>query len=229
MKKTQLQEKVRKIDELIKAEYGKNVILDGIVDHEKYLNAKFKILWILKEPHDKGGQQEWSMRDLIKDAKYSEGLNPDMKYTFTNIIYSTYSIFNNFVSWNEMDYMEDKPEMIEYLQKIALINIKKLPAGSSSKDNEIQSAYQKYRSIILKQIETFEPNIIIGGNTIKYIQEDLELSKFPKIEKDLIWYYLLDDKIVIDAYHPASRINNEQYCNSIIDAVKEWSNNKNNL
>ncbi len=165
----------------------------------------------------------WDMRHLIRDARYSNGLNPDMNSTFSPIIYATYGILNNFMIWDKMDYIIDNPNMIDILQNIALINIRKLSGGATSKDKEIQTAYNKYKSLILKQIEVFEPDIIIGGNTIKYLYDDLGLSNFQKKGNYPVDYYTSNEKIIIDAYHPAARIDKEQYCDSIVSSVKEWS------
>jgi len=94
MDKQSLIKKQVEIDNLINKKYkSKSVINDGIVDIDLYINAKYKILWILKEPHDDSKELiGWDMRDLLRDAKYYTGLNPDMKSTFPLIIYSTYSI-----------------------------------------------------------------------------------------------------------------------------------------
>jgi len=52
-------------------------------------------------------------------------------------------------------------ELIDILQNIALINIRKLPGNSSSDDKEIENAYTVHKSLLLKQIEIINPDIII--------------------------------------------------------------------
>lgn len=229
-----LNEKITEIEEEIYAQYDKQCIPDGIVDVEQYSKEPLKILWILKEPHDKGGQ-EWEMQDLIKNAGVSGQLNPDLKHTFPSIIYTTSGILHNFVQWDDMDYIKDKPQMIGELQKIALINIKKLPAKATSKDSEIQEAFNKYHEIIKMQIDAFKPNIIIGGNTIKYMLESnsdldiLNLKGINLIDKiEHIEYYPNKDRVIIDAWHPANMnkgLTQEIYCDGIINAAKDWFNN----
>ena len=231
---TELTKQIKEIDILIEKKYNINkefdyVILDGIVDIEKYLKSNFKILWILKEPHDKGEHGKFDMRHLLQDAKYKNGLNPNMKSTFTNIIYSTFGILNDFTSWNDIDDFRDNHDLIDVLQNIALINIRKLSGNSSSNDKEIKNTYIANKSLILKQIEIFNPNVIIGGGTISYLYSDLKLSKSRKKTLTKIGninnypkaYFTSDNKIIIETCHPAARVNQEQYCNNIINGVKE--------
>ncbi len=136
--------KIKEIEKEIEEQYGENCIPDGIVDVKKYQKEEYKILWILKEPHDKGRQENWDMRDLLKNAKYSQGLNPDLKYTFPSIIYTTYGILNGFKQWDDIDNIDENFGMIDILKRIAFINIKKLPAAATSKDSEIQAAFDNY-------------------------------------------------------------------------------------
>ncbi len=230
--KQRLIKKEAEIENLIKKSYNsKSVIKDGIVDIDLYIKAKYKILWVLKEPHDKSKELiGWDMRDLLNDAKYESGLNPDMKSTFPLVIYSTYSILNDLIVWDKIPYMKDDSDLIDILKSIAIINIKKLPASSQSKDNEIQDAYNQYKSIILKQIMDYEPDIIICGNTFKYMKEDLiELLelKEPKTQNYPTDHYYNDKKLVIDTYHPNQKsITHIKYFEGIIDAVKKWEKSK---
>lgn len=232
MEKIELKKFEDGIEEMIEKEYGKKCIPDGIVNIDKYLKAQYKILWILKEPHDKGGQ-DWKMRDLIRDAKYKDEnenyyLNPDMSKTFPSIIYTTFGILNEFKLWNDIAYIKDRPALIDCLENIALINIKKLPAGSTSKDSEIQEAFEEHKEFIDLQIKTYKPDIIIGANTIdNYMSEYFELEKLKRIKSiEYLHYYPTNDRVLIDAWHPANLIKGltqEKYCDGIINAAKDWA------
>jgi len=237
---TELKKQIKEIDKLIEKQYNINnefdyVILDGIVDVEKYLKSDLKILWILKEPHDKGEHGKFDMRHLIQDAKYVTGLNPNMKATFRNIIYSTFGILNNFISWKKIEDFRNNHELIDILQNIALINIRKLPGEARSKDKEIENAYIAHKLLLLKQIEIINPDVIIGGGTIKHLYTDLQLSKankktmtkFENIKNHPKAYFTADNKIIIETCHPAAKINQELYCNNIINGVKYWHSRMN--
>ncbi len=236
----ELKKQIKEIDMLIEKQYNINnefdyVILDGIVDVEKYLKSDFKILWILKEPHDKGEHGKFDMRHLIQDAKYKTGLNPNMKATFTNIIYSTFAILNNFISWKKIEDFRENNELIDVLQNIALINIRKLPGDASSDDKEIENTYNAHKLLLLKQIEIINPDIIIGGGTIKHLYTDLKLSKadkktltkFENVNNYPKAYFTADKKIIIETCHPAARVSQEVYCSNIINGVKYWHSHMN--
>jgi len=214
--------KSNEIDALVKdrmANKDENIfpVYDGIVNEKKYYKSKFKILWILKEPH---GEGNWDMKDFIGNR------NSLRKYTnwtrtFNPIIYITYSILNKFISYDEMFNIHQKPEMIDILQEIAFINLKKVPGTSISQSKIIKDAYEKYKDIILLQIETCSPDIIICGGTMSIIAKDLGIEG-KLISMDSIKYYQTRDKIYIDALHPNQRGVQEDYCNDIIITVKNW-------
>ena len=198
-------------------------VLDGIINSSEYSKVKYKILWILKEPH--GAKDEiWYMRDFIGDK------NELMKYpkwqsTFSNIIYVTYSILNGFKYYDDLDNISEKLEMIDILRKIAFINLKKIPGKSTSVYLDIKRAYEEHKKdIILPQIHLCNPNIVICGGTMSIISKDLGIDELT--EKNGIKYFATDDKIYIDTYHPNQRGSQEDYCNSIINIVKDWSLNK---
>ena len=213
-------------------------ILDGIIDIEKYLAAKFKILWILKEPYDDfdddgtpfGGG--WDLKEVIKSNNsihnYSGG-----KPTFKPMLYTSWGILNDFCLWDDMGNVEKEPSMLDALKSIAYINVKKLPGHKSSYYKVINDAYSQHKDILLKQIEFINPDIIIGGGTLGLFLDDLGLSRKDAIRFKGINYFIKDKKILIEAYHPAQRtsttgVKQEMYCNDIITAVENWAsfNNK---
>ena len=73
-----LQKKCDEIEKQINEIKGpnKNIlpISDGIINVEKYLKAKFKILWILKESNDveNGEGGDWSLPEKINEKSWAE-------------------------------------------------------------------------------------------------------------------------------------------------------------
>lgn len=220
--------KTNEIDALVKSKMTNEAediypVCDGIVKEKEYSQSKFKILWILKEPHDKEGG-DWDMKKFIGDKKELMSY-PNWKRTFNPIIYVTFSILNNFMVYDDMYNIPDKPEMIDILRNIAFINLKKIPGETVSQHHVIKEAYEKYKDIILQQIETYNPEIIICGGTMSFIAKDLGVDG-KLIDQDSIKYFSTSDKIYIDALHPNQRGCQEDYCNDIINAAKIWSDNK---
>lgn len=238
---TDLQIKVAEINKLVNEKIISDIpdtypITDGIIDVEKYLNAKYKILWILKEPYDEfdddgkpyGGG--WGLDEAIRTKHSIHEFNSG-RQTFKPMIYTSFGILNSFCLWDDMDDIEKDPTMLDALKSIAYINVKKLPGFRTSNRKVIEYAYQQHKEILLKQIEYYNPDIIIGGSTLYNFYRDLNITKDDFQRNDSVNYLIRDNKIFIDAYHPAQRtgttgISAEKYCNDIINSVKKWATNK---
>ena len=190
-------------------------IYDGVYDVEKYLASSPRIMWILKEPYD----------DFTSEGKPTGGgwaiydcFTPEKAWkckTWHRVIYATYGIINH------CKYDKNKRDlnMAEVLQQIAYINISKIPAFSQSIDRDIQSKYRIWRLLLIKQISTYNPQILIFGNTFKYFKSDLigNNTEPQKRIDGVIDIYKKEEKLFLDAYHPQSRLNEELYVNSIIE------------
>jgi len=207
-------------------------ITDGIIDLERYLKAKYKILWILKEPYDEIDENDepygggWNI---------SEGLLPKMSFceftggkrTFKPMIYVSWGILNDFCCYNDMSDVEEEPTMLEALKSVAYINVKKLPGLTRSHNPAIESAYEDHKDILHKQIEVIDADIIIGGSTLYNFYSYLGISRGEMQRNESVHFMAKGNKLYVDAYHPAQRTSStglsmEHYCDGIILAVKQW-------
>jgi hypothetical protein len=199
-----------------------DIVTDGIVNLKSYNAAKYKILWVLKEANEEGGTGGWSItKKLIRNARDGNKLLKGLANTFTKIIYTTYGILHN-LPWDGMDYIKDKPEMIDVLSSIAYINIKKFPGAAVAVSNELTDAYERDKHIILHQIESYDPDIIICGGTIGYLRSDLGLDEGRMFAGECE-YYIQEDKLVIGAGHPASRVRSDWYVDGIVKAAQAFA------
>lgn len=203
-------QKERNIDELIG---------DGISNIEEYYITSPKILWILKEAYGKGG-------GIIADLFYPEfmlGTHRSLG-TWHPIIYTSYAILNNNITcYDDMSFIREEPAMIDVLQKIAFINVSKFPGGTTSKNYKISQAYLQDKAVLLEQIKVFNPDIIIGGNTIKNFVPDLGLNEETRKYDEYI-FWLKNGKIYIDADHPSRKRGiewQEEYVDSILNIVRK--------
>lgn len=198
-------------------------VYDGINDFEQYLNAKYRILFILKEPYEgkNGTGGDWAIKNILGKGGYKRASR-----TFYPLMYISCGILNNFCLWSDMDDVQDDFEaMNSYLYKVAYINISKLPALNPPRTNfsDIVSAYNKDKEndcIILKQIDAYQPDIIIGCGIHNLLAEDLELyqpdhktgyrsKKYPNL-------------IYIGTNHPAQMSESQQeYVDYVINVAKE--------
>lgn len=210
-----LDEKIHKIDE--------NAFVDGIINFEKYSESPLKILWILKEPNSTEGKLDW--REEIGLIPTYNGNLGAFEKTFAPIVYISYGLIHK-KKWNEINWIEDEPEIVNCLEEIAFININKTPGGSRSNDAFLEQQYQSYYKDIVKgQIINFNPNIIIGGNAIKFIIGDLKeiypsltYQKHVKSSNLGIHKSDSDNLLVFDARHPQNTSSSREiYCSDIID------------
>ncbi len=198
---------ITEIDKLFdKIKYNKvKPVQDGIIDVDQYSKAKFRILWILKEANSKdfGG---WDLRSFI--ANDLLGYH-NWRRTYNLITYITWGIFNDFPKWQKQS-RKWEAEHSTILQKIAIINLKKIPGASSSSDSAIISEFQNNKEIIFKQVEASNPDIIIFGGTKKYLNQ----NDFNKIKDN-------NKRIVVSAFHPNTRKSHQVYYENVINHIKD--------
>lgn len=202
-------------------------ITDGVYDIAAYLSS-IKVMWVLKEPYDdfKDGKPYGGGWEVYEAFDYNGAW---ANRTWQPIIYSMYGLFYN-LHWQDMDYIRDKPEMVNILKRLAYINISKMPAHKQTNDAMLWEYYEIWRPILLKQIEIYAPDVIVFGNTFRYFKRDLvgEETQPDKIFDDYSFCtYHKNDTLLIDAYHPnQKRITRETYVNTIIDLVRESDGGK---
>jgi hypothetical protein len=222
------------IDKYVKLFYpkiskNKKPILDGITDVEKYVSnemrGKPKICWVLKEPYDEKDGYGGGF-DLRKSHhKYTRMKYHDFGPTWRTVGIISYSILNNCMPLKEILELESR-EYMQSLLDISFINISKMPSktGPEIKDKDLWEHYESWRPILNWQLEKYDPNIIIFGNTDKLFWDDLELGKGIYKKNKNGDYVLKDGKMYILVYNPGQRtISREDYFNGIINAVKKGS------
>ncbi len=122
-----------------------------------------------------------------------------------------------------MDYIQNAPQMANVLKRIAYININKLPANKRSPWQAVEKAYNRYRPILLKQIEVYEPKVVIGGNTLQHFAQDLHFDSLETEIRKTLTSYRSSKTIYIDAYHPVQPpCKRHIYVDEIIHAVENW-------
>ncbi|HQL71113.1 MAG TPA: hypothetical protein PLA77_09790, partial [Bacteroidales bacterium] len=111
-------------------------IKDGIVDLEKYNQAKYKILWILKEGNvDENDKEiERDICDEFRNNKHKE--NACAIPTFRKVIYASFGILYPEISWREIPSANS--DGYEIIKEIAYINLNKYPGGNFSNKNTIE-------------------------------------------------------------------------------------------
>lgn len=217
-KQSEITEQIKKISE----ERDEHFVIDGIINPEKYLKAKYRILWLLKEPV---GGSSWSYLEEFNNKtdwfrKYSLA-NP----TLRRIIYTSYAILKG-NQWSDIPYANEE-EGLDIIQEIAFINIKKSPGDSISEYNTIQEHYYKNKELLKQQIDLCNADIIIFGNTLQYFDKDLFNGLTQAEKQQTNWGNVFFDtgkKLYIHTWHPAVRgagFNDKDYVMDIVNIVKQ--------
>lgn len=211
-------------------------ITDGLSDIKKYLKSDIKIMWILKEPYEDydgdiyyGGG--WSITDDVINVKPHELLEGASRNTWLPIAYISEGVRNGISNVTEIKDTE-KSILCEDLQSIAYINLSKIPQGPTTDDKTLPWKYKFWKEIIEKQIKLYKPDVIIFGNTLTYIMDDLPGGywDYPTSDVPFSSWKILQNRssLYIGAYHPQySRrgLNGctvETYCETIINLILEY-------
>ena len=189
------------------------IITDGIVDENQYLSSKYKILYVMKEVN---GGEVWDLRKFL----YQGG----RWQTWDNVARWTQGILNldKEYSWKEL--LKDNKERREtYLKKIGSINLKKTGGGHTSVDKEISKAALENEEIIKKQIELYNPDIIIccgtAGNFVNSILDPKEINW--TMTQRGVEYIKDKGKTILSFAHPEARIRDAYLYYALVDAVRE--------
>lgn len=208
-----------------------NPIYDGVCDLEQYLSCGKRIMWIMKEAWDSSWEENgieyiggggWSMVGCFSGYGVDGKLPKDNTWkqnSLQSIIYAMYGYFNN-KKFQDMDMIKSNKSMANILQQIAYINISKMPGRKNSNDKDILQSYRTWKNILFKQIDLYNPEIIICANTFKYFQKDLEINDLID-ENEVLNTYTKDGRLWLDAYHPNQRkVSREWYVNSILKTIR---------
>ena len=178
---------------------------DGVIDEEKFRNARWRILFVLKEPNHqmkttKGGDIRCWLR-----GKQVGRAGVMLRY---NLARWAHAILNNFAD----DLTCGKRERQDSLLRTAVINLKKVEGGRSV-DMGIVGWYAREDCELLReQIKLIIPDLIVAGGTFPLLSRLLELPKTSGKEKQSTVYSSEYQAWVIEMNHPAAwRKKNVQY------------------
>lgn len=190
-------------------------IWDGVADIQAYLHSSPKVAWILKEPYDiEPSKEGWSHPDLLSKLTL---VDIDSKLTWRRVNETMFAIRNHCL-FNEETLID-----ANYLKDIAWLNLSKMP-GASISDGSYKRDYHRYWSGILKkQVEAYNPEILIFGNTFDICKKELfpngiELKK----KNPLVHVYTSEGRLILFSFHPGYwGVDDASYVNSIMKEIHE--------
>ncbi|HEV7330920.1 MAG TPA: hypothetical protein VGN63_07775 [Flavisolibacter sp.] len=203
---------------------NRRLIEDGIINLEEYYHAPVRVLWVLKEPYCKkdGTGGGWNMTDDL-NTKRALGLNHVSHQTWYPITYATYGLLNGFMPFANMPNINTDPAVWLSLRKMAFINYQKLPAKPRTNETELRKQVtEEERQLVVRQIFTYRPHIVIGGKTLHLLKNDLVIQKEHELSNG---HFQKDSILFLNTHHPAqTKITMQEYVDKINLRTKQWRN-----
>lgn len=203
-------------------------ITDGVCDFEGYLKSIPKVMWILKEPNGQCPNEKlenggWS---IVEESFRNDIEGTAKQPTWQTIIYVMYG-YQNGLMYDDMEFIHDNIEMAKVIQRIAYLNVSKMPGYNTSNKNNIEQCYTQWKPILDRQIETYNPDVIIFGYTFNHFRNHFEEKDLKQIGNIPGWIdvYKSSNLILLDAYHPARK--GQEYIDTLIEALNKYYPNNN--
>jgi hypothetical protein len=218
---------IQKLNKEVETRFTENTrqpIYDGPLHPEEYFKSRIKIMWLMKEPYDEANGEGggWGFDLWTTDEKFRKGLVfGGAKGTWQPAVYTTYGIQNNFMPYDNMNFIRDDHSMIDCMKSVAWVNIQKLPSKNTVRTvmDDVYSSYNIHKDILKRQLELLSPDIVICANTLNVIKDDFDLRPWPNpIFNEA---YTNGRTLFINTYHPAQRtISRKRYIDGLIDCIK---------
>ena len=201
---------------------------DGVAFPEKYCAAKRRVMWVLKNSYDDSDETGNPVSDGmdIRDWFCDEALKVAAgKQIFIKMSLASYCIQNEIHYSDEL--LSEKSKIIKALQSIALVDLSKLPGGTSINDSDLKKEFSYFKDIVSEQIELYAPDVIIFGNTLHCCHQIFEGLDYSKplanyaVGTDACFLRSFSDgkRIYLEAYHPSYPTNYEDYVGTIVKAA----------
>ena len=193
-------------------------ISDGIADPDKWFSQEIRPLFILKEAY--GGEEDWDEIEWFITGGHKQGKIKNKTWKCI-ADWAAYIMTHKKWVWTDgglrsSEYIgtpNDLPKDEwgnQYLNNIALINIKKYGGQPRSSDADLKKHAETHFEDIYRQIEMMRPTHIICGHTA-WLLDIVWKKKFGKSireERNSTWVYndpnLTPHVKLLDYWHPSS-------------------------
>lgn len=236
----QINEINRKIDRISCDREGAKPNRDGPIELEKWYDknkrsrpSEFRILFLLKEAYGDDIQG----LDLTKLRREESSLMcmdaGEGRPTYAPMV----AIANMLVMNQQYDQVQinSTKAYTTFKECSAIVEVKKEYGTSKSSNSNIKRHARNNQKIIEEQIVVYNPNVVIlcGNNIYEniFITHDVLGHKAFGVPANNVGqlrvnskfsYYYNDHCIYINTYHPSSRVNKNDYCTEIVEAVRGW-------
>ena len=197
---------------------GQPFYRDGAVNEEAFSNSKPKLLYVLKEPNDPGGEG-WDMREFVRDGARAQTWNNITRWT------ECIRALPHDVPWAQLEQITVKQRK-DALQSIAFMNLNKHPGGASADPENLSQVTDRDQEFIRRQIEIYEADYVICCGTKRWLTSIAPYSEqtgqWRQTTRGIGWLPTPNSGWLIDYWHPqAFTIPNELLCYPLADAIGE--------
>ena len=174
-------------------------IRDGVADPDAYLSSHRRILVLLKEPKSEHGG--WDFRDTLKEG-------PRQQYTWRNLArWCTALRAKRPPDWSEVAE-QDIEEQKRILCSVAIVNIKKLPGGTSSVAKDIHAFAHANQTFLRGQLAIYQQDITLLCGTAPFLghfTNEQELGRRVVTTGGLVLRESSNWGLVVKSCHPQAR------------------------
>ena len=173
---------------------GERFSADGIVQEARYNSARWRCLFLLKEPNDHGDD----IRDHARTAACKPGHRIRRYLTWGNLARWSYGLLHDFV---EFDAIENAWEC---LLDVAVMNLKKTP-GTAVANSMSLATFARHpgnRDFIIQELTIIEPQVVVccGRRVWELVREALCGNATKVASTDCFTH---DGVPILAHYHPA--------------------------
>lgn len=176
---------------------GQTFVRDGIIDPERWAEARRKVLFVLHEAY--GSPEHAAGRDL-RTAIRTQPNGPGRR-TWWTVAYWAYALQN--LSDGRLprfpDDLETSAAAGEALLSSAVINIKKSNGRAAQDWDDLMLYADQDGSFIRRQVDLIDPQLVVCSNVWCLIRD-----RWPDARQlyDMVW--LADGRVFVDFWHPAN-------------------------
>ncbi len=206
-------------------------VYDGVVDAEGYLATRPRLMWVLKEPYDNQDKEGapcgggWTMfRDFGEGEALAKAVNAPP--ALRNVAYASYALQQGISSYADLPWISDRPEVAESLLRTAFVNVSKMPALPSTDEVRLGRRYVDWKDILFEQIELYDAEVIVFGNTFHRVAPDIGVSLDSRVRnvqvgKSSVDVYEWRGKRLLWTPHPAAHLPPEEWVDSVLSAIRD--------
>ena len=80
--------------------------------------------------------------------------------------------------YEKLPWIQDNPAVADILLEVAYVNVSKMPGRSRTNPATLLNLYEKWKSVLLRQVDLYKPDVIVfcGTITLRCFAKDMSLD-----------------------------------------------------